>query len=261
MMLLVAAAAILLIAHLPTLALSVLVFFLVFVVYGVIAWHAQRTARAARAAPAVVRPRPWVVGVSLAAFLIGASSADGALRHWVRRNIMESFRIPGGSMEPTVLQGDYVLVVARRGAALKHDQLAVYRFLERAWLTRLVALSGDTIEMRDGLLYRNEVTVAEPYAQSGGGPDLAVEEFAWQRAALVPGRDTAAYRPTRDTWGPLIVPAGKVFVLGDNRHGALDSRYVGFIAADSVTAKPKYVYLSRGRDGRVRWERLGHRFD
>src|SRR2546427_158968 len=89
------------------------------------------------------------------------------------------------------------------------------------------------------------------------------------REARVPGGASAEgrrqYRPTRDTWGPLVVPRDKYFVLGDNRDNSLDSRYWGFVDATAVKGRPLVVYFSYDREARdafpwlkdIRWSRLG----
>ena len=73
------------------------------------------------------------------------------------------------------------------------------------------------------------------------------------------------YRPTRDTWGPLVVPYGRYFVLGDNRENSEDSRYWGFVERDQLRGQPWLVYYSFVPSSavnfpslrRVRWARLG----
>jgi len=92
-------------------------------------------------------------------------------------------------------------------------------------------------------------------------------EFNWQRQYYA---DTALqarrrYAPTRDTWGPLLVPPGRLFVMGDNRDNSLDSRYWGFVDAATVKGRPLFVYFSYDQDTRdalpwltdIRWRRLG----
>ena len=94
-------------------------------------------------------------------------------------------------------------------------------------------------------------------------------------ASLRPGlaiADAAAgtagtYHPSRNNWGPLVVPEGNYFVLGDNRDNSLDSRYWGFVPDSLVKGRPFVIYYSFAPDTsehlawltRIRWTRLGER--
>jgi signal peptidase I len=139
--------------------------------------------------------------------------------------------------------------------------LVVFARLGDTVIKRIAGLPGDTLQMRDGILFRNGITVNDS-ATITSGPDAGAEEFAWQGAHLTSIVDSRSYHPTIDNWGPLVVPDHRLFVLGDNRHNSEDSRYYGFISTDSVTGHPTQVYFSRDPERRVtRWNRFGHRLD
>jgi signal peptidase I len=124
--------------------------------------------------------------------------------------------------------------------------------------------------MREGVLIRNGRTVTESYV-THTDPELdpSGEEFTWQRDYLVrsAGAAAAGYHPSRNNWGPLVVPPRHYFVLGDNRDDSLDSRYWGFVPDSLLTGEPLMIYYSYSPDStqdfdwltRVRWQRLGER--
>ena len=200
-----------------------------------------------------------------------------------RALLIEAFRIPSGSMEGTLLVGDFLLVnKLLYGAELpvvraklpavrapRYGDVLVFRYPPdpaKDFVKRLVGLPGDTLAMREGALVRNGAVQRERYAlHRRDGFDGMAAEFAWQRAHLAPGADTRHYHPSRDTWGPLVVPPRHFFVLGDNRDNSLDSRYWGFVPDTLVRGSPMFVYFSMAPDSlhdlpwtdRVRWARLG----
>ena len=192
--------------------------------------------------------------------------------------VVEAFRIPTGSMEGTLLVGDFLLVnKLLYGAdlaggvhvpALAHPKRGeVVVFVPphepgRSYVKRVVGVPGDTLEMRDKVLIRDGEPQVEPYAvHVDAGGDLTDPGMLWQLPYLV--ADASHYHPSRDDWGPLVVPADSYFVLGDNRDDSLDSRFWGFVPADAVRGRPLMVYFSVDRDARqpglgaVRWRRIG----
>jgi len=201
----------------------------------------------------------------------------------VRVFVVEAYRIPSGSMAPTLLPGDFLLVnkavygahVPGTGLALpafaepRRGDVVVFRpphDAERNYVKRVVGLPGDTLAMRHKILYVNGKAVEEPYVRHGDpGRDLFHSSMLWQRPYLVEG--AGLRRPTRDNWGPLVVPPGKLFVLGDNRDNSEDSRFWGFVDRSAVLGRPWLVYFSlRGGEGRrsawareIRWDRIGGR--
>jgi signal peptidase I len=202
----------------------------------------------------------------------------------IRTFLVEAFKIPTGSMENTLLIGDFLLVnKAVYGAEIPgiHQRLPGFAAPRRGdvvvffpphdpaknYVKRVVGLPGDTLEMRDKVLYRDGEPQAEPYARYVDPfSDPSDPRMEWQRDYLVQGkRDWRAYHPTRDNWGPLVVPEGKLFTLGDNRDNSEDSRYWGFVDQEAVRGRPVLVYYSFERNGAhpfawltgVRWARIG----
>jgi signal peptidase I len=205
----------------------------------------------------------------------------------LRTFIVEAFKIPSGSMERTLLIGDFLLVnklaygaeipfTHKRLPALREPQredVIVFEAPEdvsKTYVKRLVGVAGDTLEMKDGLLFRNGARVPERYVSHNSDVDRVEERFRWQRDYVVhagPGTANASvqYYPTRNNWGPLVVPEKNYFVLGDNRDNSSDSRYWGFVADTLVKGTPFVIYYSYAPDSsqglawltRIRWSRLG----
>jgi signal peptidase I len=204
----------------------------------------------------------------------------------IRTFLFEAFKIPTGSMEGTLLVGDFLLVnKAVYGAEVPftHERLPAFArprrgdiivFLpphdpHRNYVKRIVGTAGDTLEMRDKLLYVNGQVQVEPYTRHTDPlTDPAPESMLWQLQYLVhrPAH-WSDYHPSRDTWGPLVVPQGKYFALGDNRDNSEDSRFWGFLDEGAVKGRPIFVYYSYQKDisrafgglTSVRWQRIGER--
>jgi len=205
----------------------------------------------------------------------------------IRTFLVEAFKIPSGSMENTLQVGDFLLVnklvygaevpfTHKRLPRLREPQrgdVIVFQYpedLTKNFVKRLIGVPGDTVEMRDGVLFRNDSALSERYVEHTD-PDMdpAPEDFRWQREYLVKTAAAAAigYHPSRNNWGPLVVPRGNYFVLGDNRDNSLDSRYWGFVADSLVKGRPFVVYYSYAPDSvdtfawltHIRWTRLGER--
>jgi signal peptidase I len=208
----------------------------------------------------------------------------------VRALGVEAFKIPTSSMETTLLVGDFLLVnKAVYGAQIPGTKLRLPALEEpergdvivfnpphepqKNYVKRVVGVPGDTLEMREKVLLVNGAPLDEPYAQYIDREGDAVHQaMTWQRGFLVASpaakrpRSSGRYHPSRDTWGPIHVPEGSYFVLGDNRDNSEDSRYWGFVARESIRGRPWVVYYSFDRAegdpmpwiNAVRWERVGH---
>jgi signal peptidase I len=214
----------------------------------------------------------WVksLGIALLLFLV------------IRTFVIEAFRIPTGSMETTLLVGDFLLVnKAVYGAQVPGTAVRLPAFGEpdrgdvvvftpphepdKNYVKRLVGLPGDTLSMRDKVLFVNGLPLAEPYARHGDPMDVHAPGMRWQLDHLLEPTHRLQYRPSRDNWGPVTVPNGHVFVLGDNRDDSEDSRYWGFVEQTAIKGKPLFVYYSfNPRTLRnapwlteIRWDRIG----
>lgn len=210
----------------------------------------------------------------------------------IKTFVVEAFKIPTGSMQNTLLVGDFLLVnKAVYGAELPFTHLHLPRFeapqrgdvivfefpdptdpenRDKNFVKRVVGIAGDTLEMRGGVIWRNGAPVDERryVVRSDPGYDGSAEEFGWQRNFLVRRAEAhSGYHPSRNTWGPLIVPENNYFVLGDNRDNSWDSRYWGFVPDSLVKGRPLVVYYSFEHDTarrapwltNIRWSRLGER--
>jgi signal peptidase I len=256
---------------LPIPALGILLAVLgLLVLLAGIPWHA---AKAAAATSETYELRPynrWFIYLGLYVVVdlfLGRSALDHAKTH-----LVEAFRVPSGSMEPTVRMGDY-LYVAKWDAArtdLRPGTVVVFESVEEPGLKvikRIAGLPGDTLKMQAGTLYRNGQPLAEPYSiriDPGRSEDAVQREKmrAWQMNYFV-GTPPDPYRPDLEDWGPVAVPLDSLFVLGDNRDASYDSRYWGFVPRGNVLGQPWVVYFSYDPKGvatfpsRVRWARIG----
>lgn len=217
--------------------------------------------------------------------------------------LIAAYRIPSGSMIPTLLIGDWLFVnkavygphIPFTNAHLpsfsepKRGEVIVFVSPYQAdeagrgddptptLVKRMVGMPGDTLHMRAGLLYVNGVAqrqgfgiVSKP-SQHGVQPTDASPLFDWQHTVeLKQSRfGTAPAQPQLDNWGPLVVPTGRYFMMGDNRYESKDSRYWGTVPRENVRGRPSFVYYSyRSGDETdrplsfitdIRWGRIGTR--
>lgn len=202
---------------------------------------------------------------------------------FLRTFLVGTFVITSGSMEDSLLVGD-MLVVNRLaiGTRVPGTTTRIPGYSSPEWgdvivfdpshepdmklVKRLIGLPGDTLEMRNRVLVRNGEIVDEPYVKHSDTRDESHPWMEWQREHLLPGVDPSTYSPTRDTWGPIVIPEDRFFMLGDNRETSLDSRYWGLLERWRLEGRAAFVYFSYNKGSyrpfpwlrEVRWGRLGH---
>jgi len=234
-----------------------------------------------------------LVPQSFQAWALGwIKSIAAALVIWIvlRSYVIEAFRIPSGSMENTLLIGDFLFVnKAAYGGELEipltglrflrlpgyaepqRGTVVIFRSVEDSTpnldiVKRVIGAPGDTLQMVHDTVVRNGQRLDEPSALHLGGAAMPDEDFrmrqirAWQLPHYV-GRARAAtpatYRPTTHDWGPIVVPPDSFFVMGDNRDESYDSRYWGFLPRSHIVGRPLFIYMSVATDPfRIRWNRL-----
>ena len=187
--------------------------------------------------------------------------------------------VPTGSMRPTILEGDRIVV-----NKLAYDLRFPYiRLRMLSWadpirgdivvlrspedhvrlVKRVVGVPGDVIAMVDNRLVINGSTVdygrLDPEAIEGLDPDLGGQLLATEQlgAAVHPVMITPGSR-ARSSFAPVEIPAGSFFVMGDNRDQSLDSRYFGFVPRSAVTGRVEGLVwsLDFGHHYRPRWSRF-----
>ena len=192
-----------------------------------------------------------------------------------RSLVVEMYKIPTPSMQRTLLVGDFLVVnkmVYGPELPFTHIKLPGLHQPRRGdvivfkwpsdpsinFVKRVVGVPGDTLVMHNGVLQRNGLPLRETYVtHTSADADMAVDEFRWQRDYLVKSaRASGAYWPSRNNWGPLVVPPRDLFVLGDNRDNSLDSRYWGFVPDSLVRGQPMFVYYSYRPDSASNWSWL-----
>ena len=190
----------------------------------------------------------------------------------IRTFLLEAFRIPSGSMIPSLLVGDWLFVnklIYGPTVPFTSTRLPGYREPRRGdvvvfksppqidqpedptptLVKRLVGMPGDTLYMRAGLLHVNGIPQRQGFAAASnpkGDPNEYSPLFEWQRR--IHASDTRfgppPDRPTHDHWGPLVIPTGYYFMAGDNRYCSKDSRYWGIVPRDNLKGRPLIVYYS-----------------
>lgn len=217
----------------------------------------------------------------------------------IKTLLMEAFRIPSGSMIPSLLIGDWLFVNKlvygphipftrvnlpgysdpKRGEIVvfvspyQPDEAQIGNDPTPTLVKRLIGMPGDTLYMREGLVYVNGMSQRQGYAAASnpkGDPHETSPLMDWQHKIELAGTrfGPPPRTPTHDHWGPLLIPSGHYFMMGDNRYFSKDGRYWGVVPRANVRGRPMFIYYSyvpKGESDRpvsfitdIRWSRLGH---
>jgi signal peptidase I len=175
--------------------------------------------------------------------------------------VVQAFQVPTGSMENTLLVGDFLLTdkihYGKDGGIW--NKVLPYRPIQRGDIVvfhspvdsslylvkRVIGLPGDRIRLRRGSVYVNGQALSESYViHTNPYFDPYRDEFPTQAYSLQADRKWRRSMAEHVQNGELVVPAGAYFALGDNRDNSLDSRYWGFVPRDNVVGRPLVIYMS-----------------
>jgi len=196
---------------------------------------------------------------------------------FIRTFVVQAFKIPSGSMLETLQIGDHLMVSKfLYGVKLpftdktlvpvsdpERGDVIVFKYPENPdvdYIKRLIAVPGDTVEIRDKELYVNGEPQKGSYTMY---KDPSVyQRSSWMPEALTPGMFAAYFNGNnnlakRDNLPKLTVPEGKYFVMGDNRDGSYDSRFWGFVDRSAIIGKALFIYWSWASLTDIRWSRIG----
>jgi signal peptidase I len=184
---------------------------------------------------------------------------------FIRAFIIQAFKIPSGSMQNTLLIGDHILVskftygihipnvipflnikifedIVLFQKTPKREDIIVFKYPKnenRDFIKRVIGIPDDLLEVRQQKVFINEKLINEKFARH---TDMS------QKTRLVP----------RDDFGPIVVPPGHLFMMGDNRENSQDSRFWGFLEINKIKGKALVIYWSwNTEDSWVRFDRFG----
>jgi signal peptidase I len=187
----------------------------------------------------------------------------------IKAFVFQAFNIPSTSMENSLKIGDYFLgeKISVKVRPPNRNEVVVFKYPlnpDKFFIKRCLAIAGDTILIRDKVLFVNGIPVDERPGVHFSDPKVLSSIYS-----------------NRDNFGPLIVPDGHIFLLGDNRDMSQDSRFWGFLPKNSIVSRPLFVYFSWAPDEnapeynsvfslvpmffynlvhfpeRIRWDRIG----
>ncbi|NWG02794.1 MAG: signal peptidase I [Syntrophaceae bacterium] len=179
---------------------------------------------------------------------------------FIRTFVVQAFKIPSGSMEPTLLVGDYLLVNKFiYGIRIPYIRTKLFQFKKpqrgdiivfiypkdptKDFIKRVIGTEGEKVQIFRGQIYINDKFMDDPWGHFQTNQQLG-------------------YFPMMENYGPVVVPRDALFVLGDNRDNSQDSRFWGYVDLNAVLGKALIIYFSWNSNGQnlfedVRWSRIG----
>jgi len=181
----------------------------------------------------------------------------------IRTFLVQAFKIPSSSMEPTLEVGDHILVskfiygiripyIGKKFLTFhkpKRGDIIVFLFPKdpkKDFIKRVIATEGEEVQIKNRKIFINGVPIDDPWGV-----------YRERNGPFIP-----SHFRSRDNYGPGVVPPHSLFVMGDNRDNSQDSRYWGFVDLSAVKGKAFIIYFSYHKKAtnlldKVRWNRFG----
>ena len=153
---------------------------------------------------------------------------------------IQFYKIPASSLIPTIMAGDWIVSLKVWSTEnLKRRDMIVFPYPRDPsidYVERVIGLPGEKLEIANDQVFINGELIDEPYAY-----------FEPKERSSRQAKGLTDVAPV-SRFGPIVIPEGKLFVLGDNRYNSADSRYWGFVELETVKSKAWFIYWSKNSD-------------
>jgi signal peptidase I len=169
----------------------------------------------------------------------------------IRVFVAQAYNIPSGSMKPTLLVGDFILVnkLVYRFSEPKRGDIVVFKYPidpNIDFIKRIVALPGEQVEVKNNQVFINGKPL--PLTEVGRGEENGVRKFIYEEVMPEGIKHKVQFYEdfpfSKRDFGPVVVPPNHYFVMGDNRDNSEDSRYWGFLPRENIVGKAFVIYFS-----------------
>jgi len=169
----------------------------------------------------------------------------------IRVFVAQAYNIPSGSMKPTLLVGDFILVnkLVYRFSEPQRGDIVVFKYPidpNIDFIKRIVALPGEQVEVKNNQVFINGKPL--PLTEVGRGEENGVRKFIYEEVMPEGIKHKVQFYEdfpfSKRDFGPVVVPPNHYFVMGDNRDNSEDSRYWGFLSRENIVGKAFVIYFS-----------------
>jgi signal peptidase I len=169
----------------------------------------------------------------------------------IRAFVAQAYNIPSGSMKPTLLVGDFILVnkLVYRFSEPQRGDIVVFKYPidpNIDFIKRIIALPGEEVEVRNNQVFINGKPL--PLIEVGRGEENGVRKVIYEEILPEGKKHKVQFYEdfpfSKRDFGPVVVPPNHYFVMGDNRDNSEDSRYWGFVPRENIVGKAFVIYFS-----------------